>query len=308
MLFVFYLNTISAQDIPVTIQKLTDGVLQMPSQTGVSRGSAYLAYRKGSEIAGAPTVQIAGLHTLVGRNRLGVGFNVYMEQINIMKNTNFNLSLAYHLPIQSKTKLSFGINSEYHVATVNASQLNSAVDLQDPQLLNLQTYGKLDFSPGLAINHSKYLIGVTANRLRALMEEESSKVSLVQSFYTGFAGYRWTVRSKNLLEPLVIIRYHPVQNAFKNDYQLFYTYNQTMMLGATYRGQGVYAASAGYTFFKRLVIGYTYQFATGGLTSVYQTNTHEISLRFNFNKQFYNQPMFSPEQRPMENISKEKFN
>ncbi|HEX8548416.1 MAG TPA: PorP/SprF family type IX secretion system membrane protein [Cytophagaceae bacterium] len=296
-----------SQDIPVTVQKLTDGVIQMPSQTGASGGSAYVAYRKGNNLAGAPTVQVLGAHTLLANNKLGIGLNAFLEQINFVRNASFNLVMAYHLPINSHLNLSFGLNTEYHHLSLNTSQLNGAVDMQDPLIDDFKPRSKIDFSPGLALNHNKYFVGFTINRLRNLIDSRNNN-SPIRTFYTTFLGYRYLLNNNDLLEPLIIIRYDPNQKAFQNDYQLFYTYNQAVMAGLTYRGSDVFAMSLGFIFSKRFVIGYSYQFVTSGANSVYHTNTHELSLRFNFNKQYYNQPMFLPDRRPISNVTKEKLN
>ena len=295
-----------AQDIPVTIQKFTDGILQMPSQAGASGGSAFVGYRKANDMAGAPSVQVAGAHGLIAKNRIGIGLTTFADQINIVRNASVNMVLAYHLPISSKATASFGINSEYHYFSLNTDQLNAAVNLQDPMVVDFQPSTRLDFSPGLAINHKKYWVGITLNRLRTLMDSEPKR-TYMNGFYTSFAGYRYHLNPKNLIEPLVIVRYNPVQKSFQNDFQLFYTYNQSIVAGITYRGAGVLAASAGYIFSKRLVLGYSYQFMTSAQSSVYHANSHEISIRFNFNKQYYNQPMFLPDQRPASDVTKEKL-
>ncbi|MCP4521297.1 MAG: type IX secretion system membrane protein PorP/SprF, partial [Cytophagales bacterium] len=63
-------------------------------------------------------------------------------------------------------------------------------------------------------------------------------------------------------------------------------------------------ASVGMQIAHRYVVGYTYQSSLGELTSLYGANTHEITLRYNFNKQYYNREDFLLESKSIKTIHK----
>jgi type IX secretion system PorP/SprF family membrane protein len=295
-----------AQDVPSLSQKLSDGVWQFPSLTGLSGGSAFVGHhRYAGSLQNAPILSMAGAHSSFANDRVGIGGNLFYETINVYKNVSTSFQFAHHIPLSSKQKLSFGLSTEYIRTDLDRNKLE-AVDLSDPIVKDFSPTQRLDFSPGISISHKRYQIGFTANRARKLLGQD--KTNYLTGFYTGFAHLIFTdATAFHNLEPSVIVRFDPIQKAFKNEAWLFYTYAEKYTLGTTYVSNGRLGLALAYIWDNRFVLGYNFDSQLGNSSSsVYGKYAHEVVLRFNFNKQYYRKSSFEPEKRSKKDISNQK--
>src|ERR1035437_9047098 len=75
-------------------------------------------------MSGAPTTQSLTMHSALRNVRLGLGLQVYNDQAGPMRNTGINLTYAYHLPVNEKTKISFGITGMLNNISIGWSSIN----------------------------------------------------------------------------------------------------------------------------------------------------------------------------------------
>ena len=295
-----------AQDVPSLSQKLSDGVWQFSSLTGLSGGSAFAGHhRYAGNLQNAPILSMVGAHTALTNDRIGVGGNLFYETINVYKNVSASFQLAHHIPLSDKRKLSFGLSTEYIRTDLDRNKLD-AVDLSDPIVKDFSPTQRLDFSPGISVSHNKYQIGITANRARKLMGQD--KTNYLTSFYTGFAHLFLTdATALHSVEPSVVVRFDPIQKSYKNEAWLFYTYAEKYTLGTTYVSNGRLGLALAYKWDNRFVLGYNFDTQLGNTPSgVYGKYANEVVVRFNFNKQYYRKSSFEPEKRSKKDISNQK--
>src|SRR5690348_15048550 len=87
-----------AQDIPLFSQKLTNSFMYNPAVAGHNFGSATFSYRKNyAQVNGAPVNYFLSVHSPVANHKVGIGANLYQEEVTFLKNTYASLAFAYHI-------------------------------------------------------------------------------------------------------------------------------------------------------------------------------------------------------------------
>ena len=284
-LFIGFLGSAWAQDIPLFSQKLTNSFIYNPSFAGLGFGSLTFSHRSNySGVKGAPVNNFLSLHTPIARGRFGIGANLFQEDVNILKNTYISGAFAYHIIFDKYSKLSFGVSGE-----LNTLQLNGDVNFEqvskDVILDNLRT-GKnasADFSFGANYANQYIKIGVALNRIgTAWLKPDTTK--LLSNYYSGFAQGTIRLRGdQDLLEPYIAFRKFS-ENNNTWDAGLFYTYNNKVSAGAAARKGGVFNFTLAYHLSKNLMIGYSREILTRGLGG-FVGSSNEFTLRVDFNDQ-----------------------
>lgn len=277
---------VEAQLLPIFTQKLSDNFLYDPSVTGLSGGSAVLGHKRlWTELQGAPVTTFAAAHTRIKQDRLGIGGSVFYEEANILQNIHASLSGAYHLPINSKLGISFGLAGEAYQTRVNEGS-KYIHDSNDPTIKNFDDGLKADVTFGANLHHDFYRIGFSVNRLSVATSSAKQETSLLNSYSTAYASASLPLRSKlDRLEPAIVYR-QQAGGEGQIDAMIFYDYDQRIILGTSYRTGGIIGFSTGYNFENRFIVGFTYETLTGDFSN--ETGAaYEIVCRFNFNKQYY---------------------
>ena len=274
------------QDIPLFSQKLTNSFIYNPSFAGLGFGSLTYSYRANySGVAGAPVNNFLSIHTPFSNYRFGIGFNVFQEDVNILKNSYYSGAFAYHISFSKYSKLSFGVSGEYNTLRLNGADLNFVEISQDVVLDNLKT-GKnntADFSFGANYTNQYVKLGFALNRLgTAWLKPDST--SLLSNYYSGFAQGIIRLRGdQDLLEPYVAYRKFSESNNTW-DAGLFYTYNDKIIAGAAARKGGVFNFTVAFHLSKYLTLGYSREMIGGGLGG-FVGSSNEFTLRLDFNNQ-----------------------
>jgi type IX secretion system PorP/SprF family membrane protein len=289
LLLTFFVGMVfgaNSQDIPLFSQKLTNSFIYNPSFAGLDHGSLTYSYRSNySGVKGAPVNNFFSAHTPFANGRFGIGANLFLEEVNILRNTYVSLALAYHIQFSKYSKLSFGLSGELNTLRVNGAELNFEEVSQDIVLDNLRA-GKnnnMDFSFGTSYANRFLKVGFALNRLgTAWLKPDTTK--LLTNFYSGFAQGTIRVRGdQDLLEPYVAFRkFSETNNTW--DAGLFYTYNNKITAGAAARKGGVYNFTLAYHLSKYVMVGYSREMITGGLGG-FVGASNEFTLRLDFANQ-----------------------
>ncbi len=116
-------------------------------------------------INGAPSTQSVNVHGMIPDKKLGLGLQVYNDVIGPVKNTSFQLSAAYHLPIGKEATLSFGLQGSLNNLRIAFDQIK--FDDQSDQAFINNNSSKLvpDANAGLYLYHPKYYVGLSTTHL-----------------------------------------------------------------------------------------------------------------------------------------------
>jgi type IX secretion system PorP/SprF family membrane protein len=276
---------LQAQDIPLFSQKLTNSFIYNPSLAGHTYGSLTYAYRKNySNVPGAPVNNYISMHAPFAKHKMGVGLNLFQEDVNFIRNTYASIAGAYHLHFNRFNILSVGLSGEYNVTRLNGNS-NTLSYKPDPVLEQLQTRDPTyDFSFGMNYQTRYLKTGFALNRMAtSWINKETSNLS---NYYSGYLQGMIPMRAgDDMLEPYVAFRKFS-ENNDTYDIGLFYTYNNKIIAGAAIRRGQVINGTLGFKFSKHLLVGYSREMITSSLGG-FVGAANEITLRLDFNDETY---------------------
>ncbi|MEN7550359.1 PorP/SprF family type IX secretion system membrane protein [Rapidithrix thailandica] len=277
--FLLSLSIVKGQDMPIFSQKLTNGFLYNPSLAGVAGGSAIFSnQRMYSETMGNPVTNYLSVQAPLMQGRLGIGANLYTEEVNVFNSTHSSLAMAYHLPLMPGVGFSMGVSAEYNQLKLDLDKV-LVQDYSDELILNYPDAGKVDFSFGANLRMRYLEIGGSINRLMTMAKSDEEQ-TLLANYYTVYVNGYWDIDARNVLEPSVYFRQQAMAPSHL-DIGLYYIYNDFLIAGASYRTNSVMKGSVGLKLMNRYIIAYTHGFMQDA-NLAHSGNTSEITLRFDF--------------------------
>lgn len=286
LLLVVFLSITSlsiAQDIPLFSQKLTNSFIYNPALAGHTYGSITFSHRKNfANVNGSATSNFFSIHTPIKNHKMGIGANFFTEQVNVFKNIYASGAYAYHLTLGGSNTLSMGVSAEYNSIGFDVGKLNFDSSIEDALLANETS---IDFSFGMNYSHKYFKGGVAVNRLATNLEL-TNKAGILSNFYSGYVAGMIPIRSGlDLLEPTFTFRkFSDVNDAW--DAGLYYTYNNMILVGGSWRKGDILSLTGGFQINKKLLLGYSYEFVNNNLGNDLGA-TSELTLRYDFNNITY---------------------
>jgi type IX secretion system PorP/SprF family membrane protein len=280
-------NSSIAQDIPLFSQKLTNSFIYNPATAGHSFGSLTYSFRQNyGGVSGAPQNHFLSIHTPVANHRVGIGANVYQEDVTFLRNTYTSAAFSYHIPLSKLTTLSFGIAGEYNSIAQNGEP-NFTFTTADPEYERLKQGGvkDYDFSFGTHFQNRYLKIGIAANRLATSWIKDTTE-SVLSNYFSTFAQGLIPLRGgDDLLEPYIAYRkLSPVNSIL--DVGVYYTYNNKITAGVAMRSGKVMSGTLGFRLSKYVLLGYSREMIVGNIGG-FVGSANEFTLRFDFNEQNY---------------------
>lgn len=281
MLMLTIATSTVGQDIPLFSQKLTNSFIYNPAVAGHTFGSLTVSRRK--TFGDFATNNFLSVHSPIANHRFGIGANVFTEKINFIENTYASAAFAYHLQLSRHNTLSMGLSAEYNTINFDGNQINFDGGDQDPFFSNFTGDNNIDFSFGLHYQHQYFKLGFAANRLATSFIRDETE-SVLSNFYSVSASGLIPVRSGlDILEPT--FNFRKLRDASDIwDIGAYYTYNNLILVGASYRAGDIISLTAGLRIAKKIMFGYSYETPNGDFDL---GNTNEFTLRFDFSNQTY---------------------
>ena len=287
-----------AQDIPLFSQKLTNSFIYNPAMAGHTFGSATFSYRTNySGVADAPRDYFLSLHTPFANGRFGAGFNIYQEEVGIIKNTYYSGAFAYHLHFNKFTSLSMGVSGEYNKLQANFNPNTDPYIPGDALIISLK--GKPDFSGGFLFQNRFIKAGFAINRLSSTWLQSRENKTLTNYYSGTIQGMIPMREGQDLIEPYFAFQKFSGSNNTLN-LGLYYTYNNLITAGAAARSvmatnlSGTASAPAtnlinftlGYRISKYVLVGYSRENILGAVGG-FVGSSNEFTLRYDFSDQTY---------------------
>ncbi|MFL0160763.1 PorP/SprF family type IX secretion system membrane protein [Aquirufa sp. 1-SAACH-A3] len=255
-----------------------------PAHAGSSEVSdiTVINRRQWTGFEGAPVTFAASLNQKWGENK-GIGVVALMDQAGPIKATTISADFAYHVPLNDKWTMSGGIRGGFSNLTIEWSSIrlthggdeNFQEDISSG--LKFNTGWGLRFSKGdglfLSISQPrvlKYDFGVLSGAYKDV------------DYYYTMLGTKVRLSSQITLYPSAMVR-------VATDVPLSYDLNvnshirEKFDLGFSYRKGDSYGIRLGFQATKNLYAGYVYELPISAISKV-TTQTHEMALRFTFNK------------------------
>lgn len=276
--------------------KYTDGIHLAPSLTGYRGGAVVVYYRSSlSKVAGAPKGGLVAAHTSILKEKAGLGVVINQESNNVLEHVQIQVPLAYHLKMNKKYGLSFGLAPHLVQTRLNTGDITNKDITSDSYLQNYDNTTQLDFNVSAQLNHKFYEVGIALDQVRAY--SNNSMPANMSLFVNGYVPLK---DEFDLLEPSLIIS-RDNNGKWSAMAYLYYKFIDKIIVGGGYQTNKQLLLSAGYSFDNRIIVGYNFEshlenqaFSLG--------NTHKITARFNLNQRYYNQRKYSIFNRPIRSM------
>lgn len=280
--------TIEAQQVPVTSQYLTNGLVINPAYAG-TRGalSANLSYRKQwAKLTGAPQFQNISLHSPVNkREKMAVGIMADYLTYGVTKDVGIYAYYAYQVRL-GPGKLSMGLKGGIDLSNTNYNNLlfpdgNPA----DPLLTGDMRYTLPNIGAGFYYYTDKFFVGLSVPSLMTYKRDEMDEFSVTPDyklFKTYFsAGALITFSDIFKVKPSMLLRYS-MSEPLEVDLNANLIIADLVWIGGSYRiAEKAAVVLVDLQVTPQLKLGYSYDYQLGHLNS-YTTGTHEVSLRYEF--------------------------
>ena len=219
---------------------------------------------------------------------MGTGLNVYRETAGVNENLFASAAYAYHVRITDENLFSMGISGEFINSRINFAKVD-AQDMDDVLISDNQgAISKVDFSFGLSFSSRYFKVGASANRITGLTGLTDS-LQQFPAFYSGFLNVMLPMAAdRDLLEPIVYVR-NLSNGKYQIDGGLYYTLNNRLTLGGSYRTGGAISMTGAFRFGKGVYLGYSREVLSGNLgNSLGASNEFTLRLDFRDHRYFTN--------------------
>ncbi len=274
----------------------------------VNYHQANIGFRKQwANFDGAPVTFNANFYgSYKNQMKHGYGVSLNTDKAGLMQRTAFYLNYAYHIDLNDKIKLAFGVRPGYLLYNV---KLYNAIlaDVGDDILTgNILTTNAFDMASGLNMYSKKFFLQASMHQMLGKAIKFTDFNDGLSKQFTFIAGYNYQVKKKKqnnesaeegqeptendtiatkprtiekfVFQPSMMIRYTkpvPAQVSF----MFKTTYNDKLWLGLSFRTKDAVGFSTGLNINDRFTVGYAYDYAFGQVKG-FQGGSHEIMLRF----------------------------
>lgn len=239
----------------------------------------------------APTTSMISVNTPIRTSGLSVGLGYQGEEIGVLTSNALFANFNYKFQVDKGSYISAGISLGVDMFQMDYSKLINSDE--DPELgYGANTKNLLNPLGRFGINYFNENFYVTAYIPNILKPEISgsgdefdvvSKVDFKDWHYYAQAGYNlemsrtWDANFSTLVK---------VSSKVQYDLNAQLVYNKILGFGLSYRVNSAVAGLVNVTLSKKVKLGYSYDFATNGLSNV-QTGSHEVIAIFDLNREFY---------------------
>ena len=116
---------------------------------------------------GAPVTTCLSVHSPVFKQKLGVGLTIVSDEIGPRNVVSAYGNIAYILKLNSRLKLSFGVNGGYNRYQFKFTEVKFYNGESPAELYQNITPGSLDINSGLFLRSNTFFVGVSATHLNS---------------------------------------------------------------------------------------------------------------------------------------------
>lgn len=241
----------------------------------------FLYRKQWAGLEGSPQTFNFSSYTRLKKFPLGLGGNIYHDATGPLRNSGFNIAIAYGIKLKNDGLISAGIGAG--LVRFDLSNNYTIREIDDAAALAAQQ-GKFlpDASLGIHFMMKGFYAGFSIPQLfqssiKLEVNDPANMNKLIRHYFLS-AGYKFKVGDKFELDPsaqLKAVKAAPLQV----DVNLRGIYNNLAWLGASYRSTDAVCIMAGVIIKNQFELGYAYDITTSNLNSV-SNGSHEILLNY----------------------------
>lgn len=273
-----------AQQDPQYTQYMYNMNVVNPAYAGSSEilsiGALYRSQWVGLE--GAPSTATLAVHSPIG-NRVGLGFSLISDEVGPVNETNAYVDFSYTLPINSNTKLAFGLKAGATFHDIGIGSIDT-IDENDPLFSQDINETTPNIGAGLyCFTPNKFYISASMPNIlnSAHLDFNGNKIGSEVEHLFATAGYVFNLSEHFKLKPHALLKL-----AF--DAPVSYDINLNLFMydlvevGAGYRIDDSFIGMINFMISPSMRIGYAYDAIQSEL-NVVTSASHEIFVNFDIN-------------------------
>ncbi|MCB0769544.1 MAG: type IX secretion system membrane protein PorP/SprF [Flavobacteriales bacterium] len=239
------------------------------------------------QMEGAPRTSMMAIDAPLMKGKMGAGLSIVHDQIGVSSDLDIAGHYAYHIRVNSTSKLAFGLRAGVSVYSAKLTDLrywdeNDQIFQND---LNNKAVGKFGF--GLYWYDATSYVGLSVPTIYAADGQLSLDAGdaldhyFTQHYYL-HAGKIFPLNESLDLKPSTMVRYTPAA-PLEADVNCNLLYRERVWLGVGYRTGDAIVGMVEYQVNPMLRIGYAYDMTTSKIRH-YSSGSHEIMLGIDLGK------------------------
>jgi type IX secretion system PorP/SprF family membrane protein len=211
---------------------------------------------------------------------MGLGFTLENEKTGIFQNTSITPAYAYRLPISKGDLISFGLQAQIYIQTINAS--GARMTTTNDQVVNLnQNASAFSVIPGFAMvyQHNRLETGLSVANfvMNDLKLNDNVHYDLLRQFQL-HVSYSINLLDGITAEPAVFLVNQDNKSRLYN-ISGYIDFLNTIWAGISFHDGSNWGIMLGGRPYEHLVIHYSYQYSTSAVFR-YSSGSHEITLGY----------------------------
>lgn len=231
--------------------------------------------------AGNPKTQSISMHAPLVLGKSGVGLNVVNDQLGVTKSTLVSADYAYHVRLNKKAKLSFGLKGMVNIYRNSVSTL-SLITQNDAAFANDVRSVLPNAGFGMYYFAKNYYFGLSCPKmLQNKLNTSASLLSREQRHYYFIAGYAYELKRDIIFKPTTFVKITPGA-PIEADITGTFVFSDNFNLGVMYRSADAAGVITGFNITDQMYFGYSFDWSFPNSTGRYNKGSHELCLRYDF--------------------------
>lgn len=269
-----------AQQENMVTHYMFNGLGLNPAYAGVHGGlsTSFLVREQWVGFEGAPSTQMASIHSPIANKPVSLGAVLYRDQIGISTEFGGYFSYAYRIRVNKDFQFSMGLQASTHNFSIAYSKGN--LGIHDNEGIGDMNELIWNIGTGFMLHSDRAYLGVSSpqllNQKLGMNTSDEQFTDLVRHFYVS-AGYAFDIGFDYVLKPNVLVK--AVKGApTQIDLNANLLIKSKVWVGLSYRSMDSLDGILGLQVNPRLMVSYATDFT---LTEI-ESQSHEIMLNYLF--------------------------
>lgn len=262
---------------------LVNQYLYNPAYAGVLDGTQINAGYRNQWVGfdGSPkTYMLNGYGKMKKKPNMALGAILTSERIGLLQRTSFYGTYSYHLKINKKAAINFGIGVggiRHRVRVYDAKPYDKDDAYLGSDVLSAFAF---DANAGFYFYTKNFFLGFSDQQMPNAKILWANSIGRNTNHFYAYTGYNFHFGSKKewIVQPSVLVRTNsPVPYQYELHAKLIY--DEMLWLGLSYRDKSSACALIGCNINKQYSASYSYDYTLTQLSN-YSTGSHEIMLSY----------------------------
>ena len=267
-----------AQQSSIYSQYMFNGLAINPAYAGQDNllSLTALARIQAVGLEGAPNTQTFSAHTPIVENKVGIGLQLFHEDVGITNQTGVYTSYSYRIKV-SKYMLSFGLQAGVNFYQTRYTAL-SVQNPGDPIFATDERSVTPNFGAGLLLSDKRLFVGLSMPQMLSTGNE--TKIVVQEKPVMLYGGYTFDLNSFLQLTPSMLIKVadgRPVEWNINTNLVI----KELLWVGLSFRPVNSLVALLQIQITEQLSFGYAYDMSLGEISTI-ESGSHEFMLNYRF--------------------------